>query len=133
MTTSKELTKVIHDRVFDELRKSSQASGGGVVGTTGEFVLQKPEKLADLQTPLAKARRIVKTKDQLNAGQMRSGISGPLTETTEAARLYYAKKPFKLGISGLFFVSAQSIKQMSFLDAQSSPLDIAFKETTFNA
>ena len=116
MTNTKELDKLIDDRV-DELLKEK-----GNINPVIEA----------LQKPIGKARRIIQVQDQFNAGQMKAGISGPLTETAEEDRLYYDKKPFVLGISGLFFVGAQSIKQMTFKDGQDSQIDFIFKETKFN-
>lgn len=125
MSASKELDKVIDDRVQAALRAEK-------LGGKDDAFTNKNASVDELKTPLAKPRRIVTTKDQLNAGQLSAGIDGPLTETAEADRQYFAEKPFVLGLSGLFFVGAQSIKQMSFLDAQDNPLDIIFKETKFN-
>ena len=116
MKNTKELDKVIDDRV------------GALLKDKGNI---NPEVEA-LQKPIGKARRVIQVQDQFNAGQMKAGISGPLTETAEADRLYYDKKPFVLGLSGLFFVGAQSIKQMTFKDSQDSPVDFVFKETKFN-
>lgn len=116
MKNTKELDKIIDDRV------------GALLKDEGNINL----KVDALQKPIGKARRIIQVQDQLNAGQMKAGISGPLTETAEADRLYYDKEPFFLGISGLFFVGAQSIKQMTFKDGQDNPIDFIFKETKFN-
>lgn len=116
MKNTKELDKIIDDRVGELLKDK------------GNINL----KVDELQKPIGKARRIIQVQDQFNAGQMKAGISGPLTETAEEDRLYYDKKPFVLGLSGLFFVGAQSVKQMTFKDSQDSPVDFVFKETKFN-